>query len=204
MKVVINNRGKNVLILFIVALVVGYILSYQFNLQKKINKISENNEDASLAIEVASLINSNEALAKQSADLSEQKDKLSSSSSAASEAAKNLDNDISKYKIISGKTDVHGSGIIITINEPLLQAQLVDTVNALRNIGYDAMSINDRRILTNSSFNGSLSPTITIKVIGDANLLKEGMERSGGILEQTNIKADIRIDKNITIKAINN
>jgi len=201
MRLLVNHKSRNSLILFIVALMVGYILSYQFNLQKWINKISSDNEDANLAVEVASLVNANESAQIQLDELTAQLQKLNATSNASSTALQNMESDIDKYLIFTGKSDVEGPGVVINIDDNMFQTQTVDFINALRNIGYEAMSINDRRILSNSGVSGELVKPIVIKVIGDTELLKNGLDRTGGIFDQTGIKATVEAQKSIKIKA---
>lgn len=201
MRLLVNHKSRNSLILFIVALMVGYILSYQFNLQKRINKISSDNEDANLAVEVASLVNANESAQIQLDELTAQLQKLNATSNASNTALQNMESDIDKYLIFTGKSDVEGPGVVINIDDNMFQTQTVDFINALRNIGYEAMSINDRRILSNSGVSGNLNKPIVIKVIGDTELLKNGLDRTGGIFNQTGINASVTAEKSIKIKA---
>ncbi len=199
----INPKTKHFLITFLVSLVLGYFLAYQFNLQKKITKISVNNEDAQLAVEVAQLIKSNDDLFSQLGELIIQKEKLQQTSNSSIASLQSLESDITKYQILNGSQSIRGKGVTIEINEMLMQTQQVDLVNALRNIGFDAMTINGKRILTNASFIGELHPKIIIDVIGDPTLIKEGLERRGGILEQTDINANVKIKEILIIKKIN-
>lgn len=183
------------------AILIGYMIAYQFNLQKRISAIQGSKQDEDLATEVAYLLTANDQLSKQLDDLSLQKEKLSSESTSSSNDLQALESDIVNYRILLGKSAVHGPGVIITIKSDLLLPQIVDLMDALRNIGFDALAINDKRITPKTGFmDGFKAPTV-IKVIGDPTLLNDGLDRRGGILEQTGIDASIQKSDNVTVPA---
>lgn len=146
------------------------------------------------------------------------------------ESAVSKEEEIKLDNILLGLTDVTGSGIVITLRDNntitnigkmdnielyLVHAgDLVEVVNALRNAGAEAISINSQRITNSTSIycagnvvivNGQkISSPVEIKAIGSPELLYGSLTIPGGYLElltETGVivnvekKDNIRIDK---------
>ena len=152
------------------------------------------------------------------------------------QSTKNDDNAIYKEEeikldnLLLGLTDVTGNGIVITLTDnnkvkrsnisPLDNIELylvhagdlVEVVNALKNAGAEAISINGQRITNYTSIfcagnvvvvNGEkISSPIEIKAIGSPELLYGSIRIPGGyieLLEETGVIVDIKKQENITI-----
>lgn len=146
------------------------------------------------------------------------------------ESAINKEEEIKLDNILLGLTDVKGDGIIITLKDnnnvslsnigPLDNIEyylvhagdLVEVVNALKNAGAEAISINGQRITNSTAIycagnvvkvNGEkISSPIEIKAIGSPELLYGSMTIPGGyieLLEETGVIVDIKKSTNITI-----
>ncbi len=142
----------------------------------------------------------------------------------------NKEEEIKYDNTLLGLTDVHGNGIVITLKDnnkvkrsnigPLDNIEfylvhagdLVEVVNALRNAGAEAISINGQRITNFTSIycagnvvivNGEkISSPIEIKAIGSPELLYGSIRIPGGyieLLEETGVIVDIKKQENITI-----
>ena len=129
-----------------------------------------------------------------------------------------------------GLTDVIGNGIIITLKDnnsvkrseisPLDNIELylvhagdlVEVINALRNAGAEAISINGQRITNYSSVycagnvvvvNGEkISSPVEIKAIGSPELLYGSITIPGGyleLMEETGVMVNVKKSENITI-----
>lgn len=129
-----------------------------------------------------------------------------------------------------GLTDVSGNGVIITLKDNnkvkksnispadnielyLVHAvDLVEVINALRNAGAEAISINGQRVINSSSvycagnvvvINGEkISSPIEIKAIGSPELLYGSLTIPGGylqLMEETGVVVDIKKSENIVI-----
>lgn len=145
-------------------------------------------------------------------------------------SAINKEEEIKLNNILLGLTDVKGDGIIITLKDnnnvslsnigPLDNIEyylvhagdLVEVVNALKNAGAEAISINGQRITNSTAIycagnvvkvNGEkISSPIEIKAIGSPELLYGSMTIPGGyieLLEETGVIVDIKKITNITI-----
>ena len=196
--------GKNI-IFFIVALFLGFFIIRQINARQNVAGIMNANKTYIISQEVAELIKGNQKLRGEYATLGEQNIDLQNTSSNTNEADESLEKELTKLKIISGKTGVIGSGIEITFQESIEQTQIVDLINALRNIGMEAITIGDKRIVIDTPITPDLVNNNTkIYIIGNQDILYDSLLRRGGIIEQIGANADI-VKKDIAISAkINN
>ena len=146
------------------------------------------------------------------------------------ENALNKENEIKQDNILLGLTDVTGSGIVISLKDndtvkrsnisPLDNIELylvhagdlVEVVNALRNAGAEAISINGQRITNFTSIycagnvvvvNGEkISSPVEIKAIGSPELLYGSITIPGGyleLMEETGVMVEVNKSDNITI-----
>jgi uncharacterized protein YlxW (UPF0749 family) len=97
-------------------------------------------------------------------------------------------NDIVRYDNINSAKSISGQGVIISIDDMLLIPQIVDLVNAIKNIGYESIQVNNVRLSINTNL-GQFSglPKYEIIVLGNSKLIKSALERKGGIIEQITI-----------------
>ncbi len=146
------------------------------------------------------------------------------------ESAIKKEEEIKLDNTLLGVTNVKGDGLIITLKDNnnitssnigefdnillyLVHAgDLVSVVNALKNAGAEAISINGQRIINSTSIycagnvvkiNGEkISSPIEIKAIGSPELLYGSMTIPGGylyLLEETGVLVDVKKVKDITI-----
>ena len=135
-----------------------------------------------------------------------------------------IHNELEQANILLGKTDLAGQGIEITIKEMqdydysrIEDSDLILIVNALKNAGAEAISINEERIINmsdivdiGSSFikiNGQriLAPYV-IKAIGNKAYLESSLLGNGGAAEQIKKmghEVQIRQNDNVLIKKYN-
>ena len=199
-------KRKDIFVLIIVGIALGILIVRQFYVAKVVQKVTKGDEEQLMALEIAQLLKANTDLRLEIKDSGTTSEKyqqaLGDRKSAIDEVAKNL----GKYKIIAGATKIKGPGVEIRIDGDLAPEQLVDLVNALRNIGIEGLSVNGKRFIISSYFKITASgvfvnetkidkPFVT-QVIGNAPLIKEALLRKGGIIEQiqssgSNIKIEI-------------
>lgn len=176
---------KDIIIISSICLVLGFIVVRQFYLQQKVNKVSQPEEGNAIAMEVAELIKNNDELQAEIDDLTGQKDILFSSAANQQAANETIEKNLDKYRIILGQTKVEGTGVEIIFDDKVDSTQIIDLINALKNIGAEAIAINHQRLNQKSSVeDGIFYPPSRVEAIGDANVLEEALKRKGGIVEQ--------------------
>jgi len=185
--------------LIIVAMILGYAIVSQLKIESKINEFIDPKRSSVIALEVSELIKTNQQLLTEQRDLQEQKNKLASTDNDSEES---IAKDIEKLKIISGLTEVVGPGVQIEPSEFLQTVQLIDLINALRNIGADAISIDDQRVVMNTFLDEENFPKPVIKVIGDSDVLENALTRKGGIIEQIGGNAKVTTQTELVLLAV--
>jgi uncharacterized protein YlxW (UPF0749 family) len=172
-------------VLFIVIFVLlGLVVANQYVLYSRIGFADTADDLGGMALRVARLYSDNEKLKNQIEERQKQLNELQSASTGSNELRQLLERDQQKYKILNGEGVVEGSGVIISIKHIMVLTQLIDFVNALKNSGAEAISINEKRFIVDTAlneFNGKDS--FLIKAIGEKEVLYSSLTRPGGIFE---------------------
>lgn len=191
----------------LVALLLGFMLSAQYKL------ITENYLGGMLPItklnqmksELESLYQEKETLSSKINDLQEKLDQMAFEEASDNIAISTLREELTKYKMLAGFTNLQGEGIAIYLdNEPnedgaenldIVQDYnlILFLVNELSASGAEAISINDQRYTAGSEIRGttdyvtvngfSLKPPFVIKAIGNKEVLATAVEQRFGIVE---------------------
>ena len=151
-------------------------------------------------------------------------EELQTSASVNSDEANELQEKLKEYKKILGLTEVSGNGLEITLKDGdenqsksvlssiVHDGDILQVVNALRNAGADAISVNDQRIVNTSAIscignvvkiNGEkVGAPYVIKAIGNPEWLYGGIEMNGGYvynLRRDGVDVEVKKVKDITI-----
>ncbi|MGC8666702.1 MAG: DUF881 domain-containing protein [Chthonomonadales bacterium] len=146
---------------------------------------------------------------KEIADLREHNTKLENALGKGNDQLKTLNDELQKVKIIAGLTEVHGPGIVITLQDSakrppsartfeqangiIHDTDLQQVLNELGPSGAEAVAVNNQRIVGRSSLrcvgptvmvnNVPVAPPYVIRAIGDPNTLFAGMNLPYGVLD---------------------
>ena len=156
--------------------------------------------------------------------LEKELEELQTSASVNSDEANELQEKLKEYKKILGLTEVSGNGLEITLKDGdenqsksvlssiVHDGDILQVVNALRNAGADAISVNDQRIVNTSAIscignvvkiNGEkVGVPYVIKAIGNPEWLYGAIEMNGGyvsILRREGVDIEVKKVKDITI-----
>ena len=127
----------------------------------------------------------------------------------------NLDEELKNNETLLGVTDVYGEGIVITINDGsdiTHQEDVVVLFDELKNMGAEAISINEQRF-TNSSYiycdgnvllidGKKIQAPFIIKAIGNKSNLSTGMLRNKGyvqVLKKAGLEVNVKEEDYIEI-----
>lgn len=177
--------NKKILFLIIISIVLGLLVARQFLLSEKIKKEVNIDTSQTLAYEVAELFSANEKLKDEINKLSGEVDDLQKTFQDTKKADETLDEKLKKYEIILGLKEVYGPGVQVKFDKKIASIQIIDLINALKNIGAEAISINGKRLLPTSSIvEGIFSPVVSVEAIGEKEILYSSLTRSGGIIDQ--------------------
>ena len=173
------------LAMILFAVLIGILVGHQIVIKKGIDQALDPNTTESMAIEVAQLIKDNQDLRKKRDILIDERDKFLNQSTNRRAAVEAVSSNIGEYGIIAGTSQVTGKGVVVTISHEMALTQLIDLVNAIRNSGAEALSINGRRVVASSGFTANdLQKNYRLEIIGNPRVLADALERKGGILDQ--------------------
>ncbi len=107
-----------------------------------------------------------------------------------------LEEEIQKFRVITGQTSVYGPGVVVTVPDKTEVASLVDLANELFSSGAEVVSVNGVRltrntfgfenipsgqILMNSTI---LHPPYIFAAIGESTTLENSLRQQGGIVQR--------------------
>ncbi|MEK7096656.1 MAG: DUF881 domain-containing protein [Patescibacteria group bacterium] len=191
-------KRTDYIIITIICFFLGIFLVSQYVSGKEYIRTIQPENNAVIALEVAKMTKTNSNLRREVADLTDTLNTYNNSELSTKEAYDNYQKEIGRLNIINGETEKTGQGITIAIDGVLETAQVVDLVNALKNIGAEIISINGQRLIINTELGQfAYHNNYEIKVLGNSQLLKSALERRGGIIEQiTDKKISINVAEN--------
>lgn len=191
MKRIIKEHLNKVLIVFS-ALVLGFFIVVQLRSFENVNEIIFRDQESNVFQEIQILKDKNDNLLDEIAELENTISQLTNQNSAL-EA---IDDEIAKYKKLTGDFPVFGPGITVTLDGGISTAWVIDLINEFFNSGAQAVAVNGIRI-TNKTLgfdtlpqgqillNGSiLSSPYTFDVIGESEVLMKVLDLPGGIFER--------------------
>lgn len=189
---------------YIILGVLCVLLTAGITVQLRVSRTSESASSKERVIDNLKdqIIMLNDENSKLEKKLQNSEENLTKARVAASEndaTNKEISDLIKKYNTFSGYTNIYGEGLSI-VYTPEKNEDVSDVakdiryiVNELRNVGVEAISINGQRMVNNSSIeavknkievNGeNLSAPYIIDVIGDSDMINNGIARPGGIVD---------------------
>ncbi len=193
------------IILSIICLFLGIFIVSQLISVKEYKKVIQPENNAVLALEVSQLTKTNADLRREVKDLTASLELYKDGAQSNKTKYDQYLADSDRFNIINAVKSKTGQGVTITVDGKLNTAQVVDLVNAIKNIGAEVISINNRRLVLNTDM-GQFSgmSKYEVNVLGNSSLLKSAIERKGGIIDQISskdIKMTVRGIESIEIPA---
>ncbi|OQB06068.1 MAG: hypothetical protein BWY19_00497 [bacterium ADurb.Bin212] len=186
-------RKKDWLILGFAALILGLAMAMHYSSLVRPNGTPS--DDQTLAVEIEKMVKVNTDLKNQVSLMSKNNQNYKDSLNDQNLLDAQIQSELRDLKIINAVSAINGSGVEIVLKGRVLEAQLIDLINAIKNIGCDAISINGQRLSLFSPIDlNRYSEPYNIEVVGNNSLLTSALSRKGGIVEQLQIRS---IDVNI-------
>jgi uncharacterized protein YlxW (UPF0749 family) len=188
----ISRIGRRQLSLLITSVLVGFLIILQARSFTGMNSLIGRDTRADVFREITILKTTNEKLQSEITDLEDQLSKSSNNE----KALEGIQQEIEKYRILTGRVDVYGPGISMTVTNDIRAIWLTDIVNELLSAGAEAVSVNGIRLTDSTSgfdtipsgqivLNGSiLKAPFVFLAIGDKKTLSEAIEQPQGILQR--------------------
>jgi uncharacterized protein YlxW (UPF0749 family) len=183
----------------VAAVMLGLLGYWQFNLRDRIGAATTPESQEVLAIEVSRLITTSDGLRAQLSDLTQREYALASALTDRQSAEKSLKEQQHQADILNGATVVTGPGIRIFVGQTMTISQQIDILNALNNIGAEAVAVNGHRVTWQySPWDTEPKAPFAIEVIGSPAALESALKRRGGVIDQlesTTGLLDIQIEQ---------
>jgi len=193
---------QNKIIIVVVSLVAGFLIMQQVKVRLKVAELTSPKNTSPIATEVAELIKSNKKSREELTSIEAQKKSVQEAANSKTASEEAISKEINDLKIVTGEVGIKGQGVQIDIDKTIQMTQLIDLINALRNIGIEGISINNQRILFNTPITDELLSTpLQVKTVGNSKVLNDSLLRRGGIIEQIGGSSKVTISENIDLPA---
>ena len=219
------EKGKGIItfVIFLVSMTLVALISIQVRTVEESNSMGiESMQEDELRAQVAEWKNKYEEIHAKIESNNQKINEYSNTIQNNKEASELLDKELNEYNMLVGKTNVIGSGVVLTLKDNFLTSytagNLAYIVNELKNAGAEAISINEQRIINKTDIvmiqtryilvNGQkISAPYEIKVIGNKDKLNEALTfPNEGLLDSYKNKdytIEMSIQDNIRIPAYN-
>lgn len=211
------KKGKIIMTITIAiaCFALALVMTMQFKIVNETDITSiENMREAELRTELANWKAKYEETNKKYLETVAKIEEYKQNQQSNEETEKLVNEELEQVNLILGKTDVQGNGIEVILRDTdneeigsITAADLLIIINALKQAGAEAISINDERIVNmsdivdiNNSFikvNGQriLAPYV-IKAIGNQTYLESSLLGNGGYVDELKkIGHDVSIEK---------
>lgn len=185
----------------------GFFFTVQVRSQAAADQLLSSQDNVTLGLLITGLAQSNERLVQARSDLGAQEQQLAASASSPNSARQQLNLQLSQLQIIDGSTPVHGPGVELKVGFTIQAFELQDLANAMRQLGAEALSVNDQRLTARSVIGekgGALSvdgkavaAPYYFRAIGDPAQLLSG---AGQLLAQLKSRGSVSLDQQADIR----
>lgn len=201
--------------IIITAMALGLLIALQARSFEGLGDVLSREKRTDVFREIQVLKETNTTLEDEISELERQLDKVSNNQ----EALESVRQEIEKYRKLTGRVDISGPGVAVTLDGDVKLLWLTDIVNELFSAGADAVSVNSIR-LTNTTVGFDLIPSgqillnsvilnkpYTIEAIGERSVLEEALNQPQGIVErmkqtESGISVEVAEDDLIEMKKV--
>src|SRR6202165_3345193 len=170
-------RAQRLIVVSLIAVALGFLLVVQLRSQAAVARTLAAQDDTSVALLINDLNRANNQLIQQGTALSQQEAELRAALTAGGADAQAIRKELTTLLEVYGAVPVHGPGLQIRIDGTIMDFELQDALNNLRNAGAEAIALNGQRIISRSSVQSrgntllidghAVSSPLRLLVIGD-------------------------------------
>jgi uncharacterized protein YlxW (UPF0749 family) len=204
-------RAQRLIVISLIAVALGFLLVVQLRSQAAVARTLAAQDDTSVALLINDLNRANNQLLQQGAALTQQEAELRQALLAGGADAQVIQKQLTTLRVLSGQMPVHGPGLQIGIQGTIMDFELQDALNNLRNAGAEAIALNGQRIISSTPvvsrgnsllINGhAVSAPLRLVVIGDPEQLGPAADLSASSL-QTRVQVQIERATDLTITEV--
>jgi len=207
----LTARSQRLIIFSLIAIGLGFLIVVQLRSQAAVARTLAAQDDTSVALLINDLNRANNQLLQQSAALAEQQTQLHQALTSGGADSKALSKELTTLRELNGAVAVHGPGLEIRIQGPVMDFELQDALNNLRNAGAEAISLNGYRIVGSTPVvsrgdilmiaGHAVGTPLVLLVIGDAEQLGPAADLSASSL-QTRVQVSIQRKSDLAITEV--
>jgi len=204
-------RAQRLIVVSLIALALGFLLVIQLRSQAVVARTLASQDDTSVALLINDLNRANNQLIQQSAALTQQEASLQQALVAGGTDSKTIEKELAVLREVAGEVPVHGPGIEIHVDGSIMDFELQDALNSLRNAGAEAFSLNGNRIVSSTPIQtrgqlltiggNTVRAPYVLLAIGDPDQLFAAAEVAATSL-QTRLQVDIGRKTDIAITEV--
>src|SRR6266851_974156 len=191
-------RAQRLVVVSLIAIALGFLLVVQLRSQAAVARTLAAQDDTSVALLINDLNRANNELIQQGAALSQQEAQLREALTAGGAAAQAIQKKLTTLREGNGAVPVHGPGLQIRIQGTIMDFELQDALNNLRNAGAEAIALNGQRIISSTPVQ---SRGVSLLMIGDPEQLGPAADLSASSL-QTRVQVSIQRQTELAITEI--
>jgi len=207
----LTARSQRLIVFSLIAIGLGFLIVVQLRSQAAVARTLAAQDDTSVALLINDLNRANNQLMQQSAVLAEQQAQLKQALTAGGADSQALTRELTTLREVNGAVAVHGPGLEIRIQGPVMDFELQDAFNNLRNAGAVAISLNGYRIVASTPVvsrgdilmvaGHAVGTPLDMLVIGDAEQLGPAADLSASSL-QTRVQVSIKRQNDLSITEV--
>ena len=204
-------RVQRLIIVGLIGAALGFLVVVQLRSQETVARSLAAQDDTSIALLINDLNRANNQLLQQSAALSQQETQLRQALTSGGADARGIQKELTTLEVVNGASAVHGPGLTIRIDGSIMDFELQDLLNGLRNAGAEAFALNGYRMITSTPIatrNNRLtiaghpvSSPLVLLVIGDPEQVGPAADLAVSSL-QTRVQVQIQRNNDLAITEV--
>ena len=204
-------RLQRLIVVSLIGIVLGFLVVVQLRSQATVAATLAAQDDTSIALLINDLNKANNQLMQQSTSLAQQETQLRQALSSGGSDAQAIQKELTTLQLVNGELPVHGPGLTIRIQGSVLDFELQDVLNSLRQASGEAFSVNGYRLISSTPVmtkgnqllvaGHSVGTTLVLNVIGDPEQLGPAADLAVTSL-QTRVQIQIERKNDLAITAV--
>src|ERR1700737_843981 len=204
-------RAQRLIVVSLIAVALGFLLVVQLRSQAAVARTLAAQDDTSVALLINDLNRANNQLIQQGAALAQQESQLRQALTAGGADVQGIQKELVTLREVNGEVPVHGPGLQIRIQGAIMDFELQDALNNLRNAGGEAIALTGYRIVGSTPAVSRGDPLmvaghavgtpLVLRVIGDAEQLGPAADLSASSL-QTRVQVSIQRMSDVAITEV--
>jgi uncharacterized protein YlxW (UPF0749 family) len=204
-------QAQRLIVVSLIGIVLGFLVVVQLRSQATVAATLAAQDDTSIALLINDLNKANNQLLQQSASLAQQEAQLRQALSSGGTDAQAIQKELTTLQLVNGELPVHGPGLTIHIQGSVLDFELQDLLNSLRQASGEAFSVNGYRLISSTPVmtkgnnlliaGHAVGSGLVINVIGDPEQLGPAADLAVTSL-QTRVQIQIERKNDLAITAV--